>query len=1194
MEHNPYKIVEDNILVRFDPSIYAFSTNTIPNYLKVGDTFRGVDTRIAEWESLLAKRLAPQQVRITKEYSHSAKVNDDLYFRDYSVHQFLRSIGKASIAEIDANLLKLYSEEFFRDTDANDVAAAINAILDDIQSDDPVKIYKYYRTIDRNNADFHYNNDKDWKLRPNQEEVVRNYLNKPDIKEYLMYAVMRFGKSFTAMQCALQSDCKKVLIVSAKADVQSEWKRTIEMPSCFKEFSYICDRDFQEGRTLDSFLEKRPKYAIFLTLQNLSGKTSDGKSIKKRLKSVYETEFDLIIIDETHFGAWADSYGAPIKAEKEEDKDYLTSEKNDFAKLLKETGKINCKKKLHLSGTPYNLLYDNQFEEESIIATCQFKDILDAKRNWEKEHFEDIEVGIINPETGKPYQEFDNPYFGFPQMLRFAFNLPKEARAKLAQSKKAGKAWMLNDLFATTNIDQVVKFDHEAEVLGLLKAIDGSEPDDDVLGFLNVPRIKDNQVCKHIVMVLPFKYCCDAMEQLLEKHQTDFINLGNYKVLNITGHTVKQELNDTDKVKAIIEQSERAGEKTITLTVQKMLTGVTVKEWDTMIMLKNTKSAQEYDQAVFRVQNQYVIEKENEDGEIIKIDMKPQTILVDFDPMRMFEIQGLSTRIVNEVVSGNDSLEDSIRKELEYFPIITYNAKQLVKVEPQNLVEIITKYSSEKSIMDEASKIMLDSSLLEDEYLRQFIQAQSPADLSNPLTVDAHNGPESSFDTAGLGNNGENDEDDNQADPANSTPGNSDSNGTSAEALSESEMQKRYRMCIANLSFYAFLSHSNIETLKDVIHSIQEDNAESIRNRRIFKNLNLDERFIQKLIHKNSPLASFAVNDALRKANMLSKDSDLSPEQRAINAFHRFSRISDSEVVTPLRICREMIDSIGTNQLSKTVKDGGRILDIAGKTGEYVYTLYAALKDHVDDAKLKNAFYTIPTSSITYEFTRLMYEILGLNVHNIACRFSTYDLLQITDRHGNVDYKRINELLTQNKLFDRITLQDTVVGEEAMKFDAIVGNPPYHADDGGAQASAKALYNQFVGISKGLNPSYMTIIMPSRWYAGGKNLDDFREEMLNDPHIQELHDFLHPEEIFPGTNNRGGICFVTWNKTHDNTTQQVKIVTHLGGDRLFVSNRTLNYRNLGIFVRNSQAIDIIEKVVPNGATTLQRYVSYAV
>ena len=103
-----------------------------------------------------------------------------------------------------------------------------------------------------------------------------------------------------------------------------------------------------------------------------------------------------------------------------------------------------------------------------------------------------------------------------------------------------------------------------------------------------------------------------------------------------------------------------------------------------------------------------------------------------------------------------------------------------------------------------------------------------------------------------------------------------------------------------------------------------------------------------------------------------------------------------------------------------------------------------------------------------------------------------------------------------------------------MKFNAIVGNPPYMEMDGGAQSSAKPIYNQFVEIAKKINPNYISMIMPTRWYSGGKGLDEFRDNMLNDKNIAILHDFLNPKQVFPNTNIRGGVCYFLWDQKHNN------------------------------------------------------------
>lgn len=147
-----------------------------------------------------------------------------------------------------------------------------------------------------------------------------------------------------------------------------------------------------------------------------------------------------------------------------------------------------------------------------------------------------------------------------------------------------------------------------------------------------------------------------------------------------------------------------------------------------------------------------------------------------------------------------------------------------------------------------------------------------------------------------------------------------------------------------------------------------------------------------------------------------------------------------------------------------------------------------------------------------------------------------------------------------------------------MKFNVIVGNPPYQQSDGGAQASARPIYQQFVGIAKQLNPNYISIIMPTRWYAGGKGLDDFREIMLNDIHISELHDFLRPEILFQGTNNRGGICFFLRDKTYDSTKRLTKVFSYKDNLTPILHTRSLRTPDLDILIRHSIAIEMINKV----------------
>ncbi len=1114
--------MENTIEVRREPHIYAFSTNTVPNYIKVGDTSRSIEKRLTEWKDLFSdlERVFPD---IENEEEALAKVNKDIYFRDYALHTYLTNKGYNRLDKkkfynlFGENIY--FSNEFFENVSTEEIKHGIQEIKRGYEQKNPN--YLYYKLKDKNVIDKHWNNDKDWKLRDNQEKVVENFCEKIKTqKELLMYAVMRFGKSFTALSCAARNNFKKVLIVSAKADVANEWKKTVEMPKCFKEYAFLCDRNFVENPNIideilcnknnDEFKNKNA-VAVFLTLQNLTGSGKESGEIKEKLKNIYKTYFDMIIIDETHFGAWAATYGMPIKRDKNDDEEdfaVINNEINEFKKLEEETKKLKSDIRLHLSGTPYNLLYRDEFNQKNMIASCQFSDILNDKEKWLKEHKKDIDSGTINPETAFPYEEYDNPYFGFPKMLRFAFNIPQETQQILENASKNGNKWTLNDLLLTDKGDDT-KFIYEKEVLNLLKIIDGKNTDKKILSFLNIPKIKENDVCKHIVMVLPYKYSCDAMENLLLNNKNDFINLKDYNVLNITGHKLTSQLDSVDKVKATIKQCEQNGIKTLTLTVNKMLTGVTVPEWDTMIMLKNTKSPQEYDQAIFRIQNQYVkeIEAEDKNGKkyVTKIDMKPQTILVDFDPARMFELQGISIKIAGDVTNQNYDFEKVLNKELEYFPIITNNADRLVQVNPTDIIKIISDYNKNISIMEASNKVELDENMLSDSMLYNFISSLSEKGISSNIKDRMYNSDKiSDMNIDGL-LDGKTDSDKDREDIYENNNLKTEEN--SSDNKSElKKLRKNYKNFIALLMFYSFLTKSNITSLKDIVKSITEESIYKDENLRIFKNLNLDLNYIKLHIEKCRRAFAFDIDRQLEQANLLSKEEDLSEEERVNNALKRFSRISEAEIVTPNNICHDMYLNIGKDKLLQIVNGGGRILDIASKTAEFTVALYNLLKNDTEIEKIKSSIYCIPTSSLTYEFTRKIYEILKFPISHIADpeKLNTFKLLdkKIIKKDGKpskeIDYEKICDILTQDKTFSDININDTVIkGDKKVKFDAVVGNPPYQETvkiaTKGNNDNTINLYNHFKNLSRKIS-NIVSLIYPAKEYQRG--IENFLDKEL--------------------------------------------------------------------------------------------------
>ena len=147
-----------------------------------------------------------------------------------------------------------------------------------------------------------------------------------------------------------------------------------------------------------------------------------------------------------------------------------------------------------------------------------------------------------------------------------------------------------------------------------------------------------------------------------------------------------------------------------------------------------------------------------------------------------------------------------------------------------------------------------------------------------------------------------------------------------------------------------------------------------------------------------------------------------------------------------------------------------------------------------------------------------------------------------------------------------------------MKFDVIVGNPPYQMADGGAQASAIPLYHKFIQQAKKLNPNYLLMITPSRWFSGGRGLDEFRNEMLNDNRIREIHDFIRADDVFPGVEIKGGVSYFLWNRFEKGL---CKVYSYDEGKLTSIFERPLLENNSNTFIRYNEPIPILRKVLAN-------------
>ena len=353
----------DNMIVgRVEPRIYAFSTETVPNYLKVGDTWRGVRVRLTEW-----KKIFPNLI---KQYEHTAQIDEQTIFRDFSVHAFLEyEKQRERLQPHTFRGLPYYSKEFFKGATKKDLDEAIADIYQSARDNNGK--YQFY-TPDRLPQTLTYERTESYSPRDNQQQAINNFKAAVNAgrTNLLLYAVMRFGKSFTAMCCAKEIDAKVVAIVSAKADVKEEWKKTIESHINFTGYQYIDSESLQRSETvIADTLAMGEKVALFLTLQDLQ-----GDKVKAKHKEVFERQIDLLIIDETHFGARGASYGRVLRNQ--------NLNKSEIARELKgidgfETldqvedaiKALNTKIRLHLSGTPYRILMSDEFQKHYRLCT---------------------------------------------------------------------------------------------------------------------------------------------------------------------------------------------------------------------------------------------------------------------------------------------------------------------------------------------------------------------------------------------------------------------------------------------------------------------------------------------------------------------------------------------------------------------------------------------------------------------------------------------------------------------------------------------------------------------------------------------------------------------------------------------------------------------------------------------------------
>lgn len=629
------------------PTIYAYrllGVDSHKGYLKVGYTNRTAKERIDE-------QLHTSKIRYEIVLTESAMTNDGSCFTDKNVHKLLERKGFHRLNPLDK------TDEWF-DCSMEDVKAAILSLR-----------------IGSENVE---NRTQSFDMRPEQfraveqtksyfEQAVKEEPNR--IPKFLWNAKMRFGKTFASYQLAKKMNLSRVLVLTFKPAVESAWREDLVSHIDFEGWQFISNKDARNNNlNIDqefSRADKSKPIVVFGSFQDLLG-TNESGGIKTKNEFIHATLWDLVIFDEYHFGAWKERAKELFEKEDEENAVEFDAEKyqkDEASNAINETWlPISTKYYLFLSGTPFRAINNGEFIEEQIF-NWTYSDEQRAKANW---------------------KGADNPYLSLPRMVMLTYRMPDQIQDVARQGEF--DEFDLNLFFAAEGKGDSARFKYENEVQKWLDLIRGAylpaSIDDLKLGQDKRPPMPFSDarllgLLSHTLWFLPNVASCFAMANLLKQRQNRFYH--DYNVIVCAGTGAGIGLDALYPVQ--VSMGNPLKTKTITLTCGKLTTGVTVKPWTGIFMLRNLKSPETYFQAAFRVQSPW--EVRNETGD--KIIMKKECYVFDFALDRALrQISDYSCRLdINE-----SNPEAKVGEFIKFLPVLAYDGSSMKEVNAQDILDI--------------------------------------------------------------------------------------------------------------------------------------------------------------------------------------------------------------------------------------------------------------------------------------------------------------------------------------------------------------------------------------------------------------------------------------------------------------------------------------------------------------------------
>ena len=630
------------------PRIYAYSIadKAHKGLLKVGQTTRNVKQRIAEQ----VKTAAIKNYKI--ELDESAERDDCTLFSDHDVRAALVRKGfekvelewmRCSVKEVKTVLAELRTGQKFTGTH-HETFPVRREQLDAVD-----KTFDYYNSI--------------WAE------------NKNAVPRFLWNAKMRFGKTFTTYQLAKKLKAKRVLVLTFKPAVEDAWQTDLENHVDFDGWQYLSRSSGSDPTQID----RNKPVVYFGSFQDLLGRDDVG-NIKPKNEWLHTVNWDLVVFDEYHFGAWRETAKElfegeeEVVAKKESALEYATDlrDVNEDLSVLSEKETeflpITTRAYLYLSGTPFKALSTGEFIEEQIF-------------NWTYTDEQRAKEVFAATNPGQR-----NPYGALPQMRLLTYQMPDELLA-IASGGEFDE-FDLNAFFEASGTEVLAQFKHKSDVQKWLDIIRGGYTPKSVEHLKTGTRppfpysdVRVLPYLQHAFWFLPNVAACHAMGNLLaEKHNVFW---HDYTVVVAAGASAGIGLEALPPVRKAIGSGFET--KTITLSCGKLATGVTVSQWSSILMLRNLKSPETYFQAAFRVQSAWSIKNPNGDNPNEEEILKPVCFVFDFAPTRA--LRQLSEYGIG--LSPNEpNPENAVKELVSFLPVLAYDGANMTQIDAGGILDI--------------------------------------------------------------------------------------------------------------------------------------------------------------------------------------------------------------------------------------------------------------------------------------------------------------------------------------------------------------------------------------------------------------------------------------------------------------------------------------------------------------------------